>query len=217
MQILQVWLFTHDYKSWILILKSVHLYQKNCFRWYLEHVYPESQMPLDYFFLGEMRNDASHNCLDTMGRKSGEEVRLYLWENFQSRYGVNKCNFLFSQQSLTLWILQVGMSYCHGLGGNQVFAYTKRQQVILVFHFFPKSFKVLSLNIFVRWCLMTIAWMPLEPRVLWSLWGAMVWGVTRHGSTTRWTSKLICIFLQKEEKEENPLIYKYPQNDLNFS
>ena len=27
-------------------------------RWYLEHVYPESQMPLDYFFLGEMRNDA---------------------------------------------------------------------------------------------------------------------------------------------------------------
>ena len=46
----------------------------SCFRWYLEHVYPESQMPLDYFFLGEMRNDASHNCLDTMGRKSGEEV-----------------------------------------------------------------------------------------------------------------------------------------------
>ena len=44
-------------------------------RWYLEHVYPESQMPLDYFFLGEMRNDASHNCLDTMGRKSGEEVK----------------------------------------------------------------------------------------------------------------------------------------------
>ena len=45
-------------------------------RWYLEHVYPESQMPLDYFFLGEMRNDASHNCLDTMGRKSGEEVSV---------------------------------------------------------------------------------------------------------------------------------------------
>ena len=67
------------------------------FRWYLETVYPESQMPLDYYFLGEIRNDATHNCLDTMGRKSGEEV---------------------------------GMSYCHGLGGNQVFAYTKRQQVM---------------------------------------------------------------------------------------
>lgn len=67
------------------------------FRWYLENIYPESQMPLDYFFLGEIRNDATHNCLDTMGRKSGEEV---------------------------------GLSYCHGLGGNQVFAYTKRQQVM---------------------------------------------------------------------------------------
>jgi len=71
--------------------------QCKSFRWYLETVYPESQMPLDYFFLGEIRNDATHNCLDTMGRKSGEEV---------------------------------GMSYCHGLGGNQVFAYTKRQQVM---------------------------------------------------------------------------------------
>lgn len=67
------------------------------FRWYLENIYPESQMPLDYFFLGEIRNDATHNCLDTMGRKSGEEL---------------------------------GLSYCHGLGGNQVFAYTKRQQVM---------------------------------------------------------------------------------------
>ena len=45
----------------------------------------------------KIKNDASHNCLDTMGRKSGE---------------------------------QVGLSFCHGLGGNQVFAYTKRQQVM---------------------------------------------------------------------------------------
>jgi len=67
------------------------------FRWYLENVYPESQMPLDYFFLGEIRNDATHSCLDTMARKSGEEL---------------------------------GLSYCHGLGGNQVFAYTKRQQIM---------------------------------------------------------------------------------------
>ena len=45
----------------------------------------------------KIKNDASHNCLDTMGRKSGD---------------------------------QVGLSFCHGLGGNQVFAYTKRQQVM---------------------------------------------------------------------------------------
>lgn len=25
---------------------------------------------------------------------------------------------------------KVGSSYCHGLGGNQVFAYTKRQQIM---------------------------------------------------------------------------------------
>ena len=35
----------------------------------------------------QMKNGGTHNCLDTMGRKSGEDV---------------------------------GLSYCHGLGGNQV-------------------------------------------------------------------------------------------------
>jgi len=67
------------------------------FRWYLENVYPESQMPLDYYYLGEIRNAETQSCLDTMGRKGGDNL---------------------------------GISYCHGLGGNQVFAYTKRQQIM---------------------------------------------------------------------------------------
>jgi polypeptide N-acetylgalactosaminyltransferase len=67
------------------------------FKWYLENIYPESPMPLAYYYLGEIRNDETQYCLDTMGRKSGE---------------------------------MVGMGYCHGLGGNQVFAYTKRQQIM---------------------------------------------------------------------------------------
>ncbi|XP_055685223.1 polypeptide N-acetylgalactosaminyltransferase 5 isoform X1 [Lutzomyia longipalpis] len=67
------------------------------FRWYLENIYPESQMPLDYYYLGDIRNVETDNCLDTMGRKSGEKI---------------------------------GSSYCHGLGGNQVFAYTKRHQIM---------------------------------------------------------------------------------------
>ncbi|XP_030383472.1 polypeptide N-acetylgalactosaminyltransferase 5 isoform X1 [Scaptodrosophila lebanonensis] len=67
------------------------------FRWYLENVYPESLMPLDYYYLGEIRNSETETCLDTMGRKYNEKV---------------------------------GISYCHGLGGNQVFAYTKRQQIM---------------------------------------------------------------------------------------
>lgn len=49
------------------------------------------------FFFQQIRNIDSQNCLDTMGRKSGEKI---------------------------------GSSYCHGLGGNQVFAYTKRSQIM---------------------------------------------------------------------------------------
>lgn len=45
----------------------------------------------------QIKNVESKNCLDTMGRKSGENL---------------------------------GMTYCHKLGGNQVFAYTKRQQIM---------------------------------------------------------------------------------------
>ena len=29
--------------------------QCKSFRWYLETIYPESQMPLDYYYLGEVR------------------------------------------------------------------------------------------------------------------------------------------------------------------
>ncbi|KAL6448182.1 hypothetical protein ACFW04_000292 [Cataglyphis niger] len=57
------------------------------FRWYLENIYPESPMPLDYYYLGDVKNVETQTCLDTMGRRTGENV---------------------------------GISYCHGLGGNQV-------------------------------------------------------------------------------------------------
>jgi len=60
------------------------------FRWYLENIYPESPMPLDYYYLGDVKNVETQTCLDTMGRRTGENV---------------------------------GISYCHGLGGNQVCVY----------------------------------------------------------------------------------------------
>jgi len=71
--------------------------QCKSFKWYLQNVYPESPMPLEYYSLGEIRNVNSNLCLDTYGRKSGEPAAL---------------------------------SACHGLGGNQVFAYTKRKQIM---------------------------------------------------------------------------------------
>lgn len=67
------------------------------FKWYLQNIYPESPMPLEYYSLGEIRNINSNMCLDTYGRKSGENAAI---------------------------------SGCHGLGGNQVFAYTKRKQIM---------------------------------------------------------------------------------------
>lgn len=71
--------------------------QCKTFRWYLENIYPESQMPLDYYHLGEIRNEVTNKCLDTYNRKNGENVAV---------------------------------SHCHGMGGNQVFAYTKRKQIM---------------------------------------------------------------------------------------
>lgn len=53
----------------------------------MENIYPESPMPLDYYYLGDVQNVETQSCLDTMGRRTGENV---------------------------------GISYCHGLGGNQV-------------------------------------------------------------------------------------------------
>ncbi|KAL3832145.1 hypothetical protein ACJMK2_023816, partial [Sinanodonta woodiana] len=64
------------------------------FRWYLENIYPESQIPLDFFALGEIKNKETGKCIDSMGRKSGEKV---------------------------------GLVHCHGMGGNQVFSYTKKK------------------------------------------------------------------------------------------
>ncbi|KAI5642081.1 ricin-type beta-trefoil lectin domain-containing protein [Phthorimaea operculella] len=70
------------------------------FRWYLENIYPESQMPLDYYYLGEIRNAETSNCLDTLGGKAGQPL------------GMGYCHGMGGNQI------------------SKVFAYTKRKQIM---------------------------------------------------------------------------------------
>lgn len=47
------------------------------FSWYLENVYPDSQIPRHYFSLGEIRNVETNQCLDNMARKENEKVGIF--------------------------------------------------------------------------------------------------------------------------------------------
>ncbi|XP_030376406.1 polypeptide N-acetylgalactosaminyltransferase 5-like [Scaptodrosophila lebanonensis] len=83
-----------DVRDRILLRKRLNC--KN-FEWYLEHIYPESIIPLHYYYLGEICDVEADTCLDTMGRQENQKV---------------------------------GISHRHGLGGNQIFAYTTDQQIM---------------------------------------------------------------------------------------
>lgn len=55
-----------------------------------------------------------------MGRKGDFQLSFFFFFTVCSNY----FSFCFVGGE------NVGISYCHGLGGNQVFAYTKRQQIM---------------------------------------------------------------------------------------
>ena len=47
------------------------------FQWYLDNIYPESQIPKSYLSLGEIKSEVNHYCLDTLGSKeNGEMLKL---------------------------------------------------------------------------------------------------------------------------------------------
>ena len=52
--------------SWLAIL---------CSR-YLENVYPEAPIPANYLSIGQVLNEGSKLCLDTMGKKAGQSPGL---------------------------------------------------------------------------------------------------------------------------------------------
>ncbi|KAF4792601.1 Polypeptide N-acetylgalactosaminyltransferase 13 [Turdus rufiventris] len=60
------------------------------FSWYLENVYPDSQIPRRYYSLGEIRNVETNQCLDNMGRKENEKVGFF------------NCHGMGGNQKLTL-------------------------------------------------------------------------------------------------------------------
>uniref|UniRef100_A0AC34QV47 Polypeptide N-acetylgalactosaminyltransferase n=1 Tax=Panagrolaimus sp. JU765 TaxID=591449 RepID=A0AC34QV47_9BILA len=48
--------------------------QCKSFRWYLENIYPESPIPLNFRSIGQVKNSETKICFDTLGRKSGENA-----------------------------------------------------------------------------------------------------------------------------------------------
>lgn len=105
--------------------------QCKSFRWYLQNIYPESQMPLNYAYLGEIRHKVTNNCLDSMGRKQGENVGAVGCHNL----GGNQV-FAFTSKKelqtddLCLDVSAIGgpvkLFKCHGMAGNQLWEYDKK-------------------------------------------------------------------------------------------
>jgi len=83
-----------DMSSRIQLRKDL---QCKSFRWYLENIYPEAPIPMDFYHVGAIKNIGLNFCLDSMGRKANEDV---------------------------------GASFCHGQGGNQVLEYSKAHHLV---------------------------------------------------------------------------------------
>jgi len=64
--------------------------QCKTFRWYLENVYPESPIPIDFLSIGQIKNPQLNICFDTLGKKSGEDA------------GVSPCHGIGGNQAWSL-------------------------------------------------------------------------------------------------------------------
>uniref|UniRef100_A0A3Q0RXU0 Polypeptide N-acetylgalactosaminyltransferase n=1 Tax=Amphilophus citrinellus TaxID=61819 RepID=A0A3Q0RXU0_AMPCI len=98
------------------------------FSWYLENIYPDSQIPRHYFSLGEIRNVETNQCLDNMARKENEKVGIFnchgMGGNQVFSYTANK---EIRTDDLCLDVSKLNgpvmMLKCHHLKGNQLWEY----------------------------------------------------------------------------------------------
>ncbi|NWY48144.1 GLT13 acetylgalactosaminyltransferase, partial [Sylvia atricapilla] len=98
------------------------------FSWYLENVYPDSQIPRRYYSLGEIRNVETNQCLDNMGRKENEKVGFF---NCHGMGGNQVFSYTADKEirtdDLCLDVSRLNgpvlMLKCHHLRGNQLWEY----------------------------------------------------------------------------------------------
>ncbi|KPP78842.1 Polypeptide N-acetylgalactosaminyltransferase 13-like [Scleropages formosus] len=98
------------------------------FSWYLENIYPDSQIPRRYFSLGEIRNVETNQCLDNMGRKENEKVGFF---NCHGMGGNQVFSYTADKEirtdDLCLDVSRLNgpvvMLKCHLMKGNQAFEY----------------------------------------------------------------------------------------------
>uniref|UniRef100_A0A4W3IJC8 Polypeptide N-acetylgalactosaminyltransferase n=1 Tax=Callorhinchus milii TaxID=7868 RepID=A0A4W3IJC8_CALMI len=98
------------------------------FSWYLENIYPDSQIPRRYYLLGEIRNVETNQCLDNMGRKENEKVGIF---NCHGMGGNQVFSYTADKEirtdDLCLDVSRLNgpvvMLKCHHMRGNQLWEY----------------------------------------------------------------------------------------------
>ncbi|KAG9471935.1 hypothetical protein GDO78_022135 [Eleutherodactylus coqui] len=117
------------------------------FSWYLETVYPDSQIPRRYFSLGEIRNVETNQCLDNMGRKENEKVGIF---NCHGMGGNQVFSYTADKEirtdDLCLDVSRLNgpviMLKCHHMRGNQLWEYDAETHSFL--HIITQSCLTLS-------------------------------------------------------------------------
>ncbi|CAB1334683.1 unnamed protein product [Coregonus sp. 'balchen'] len=126
----EVWM--DEFKNFFYIISPGESEQKlQCkpFSWYLENVYPDSQIPRHYYSLGEIRNVETNQCLDNMARKENEKVGIFNCHGMGGNQ-VTRTAMAWEETRTDDLCLDVSklngpvmMLKCHHLKGNQLWEY----------------------------------------------------------------------------------------------